>query len=616
MERHNNGHRVLFVIWGFCILLWVPAVAHGATYYVRTDGNNANTGLTNTPGGAWRTIDYAADRVSAGAVVRVQTGTYSERVTPSVNGTSVSNTITFVADGPAVVCGWDFSNSRYIRVIGFVVDTDAGTCSQSNGCVQIEGANSYLEFWNNEFRDANYNGIRIGLYDEISNSLIVGNTFHNFGIGNGSGMAVGLRGNGNVIAYNEVYNSHPDGFLMAGSHNRWVNNHTHDFSEASGGHADVFQTGSNDLGWSYNLIEANFQVGLGNLGDEHTAQISHGQASMCSGACGPMRENIFRHNVWHNVSNGTVGINQASVGPITFTRYYHNTTAGAQRHSPTTRYGIAWYGPNISDGYIHNNIEYKSWGDDATSNLEVYYVSGGLTADHNLAFDPNRTVTFASPWTSQTNPQSNVDPRFVDYANDNFALSSGSGATGMGGALTETVTSGTGTTFSVATNGGGFFRGPVPGLIQYGGNLGAGDVITVGDDRVRISRVSGDSITATAAFSWGAGEPVFYGRTASRDIGAYPYVAGGYALTAGYSRSGGAVTVSVSNEDLVRFVVCYEDGIPAVVDNSSPFTCSVGDGALDVRVYPLYPSKRLFVAAASGESSNQAPAAPVNVTIK
>ena len=57
----------------------------------------------------------------------------------------------------------------------------------------------------------------------------------------------------------------------------------------------------------------------------------------------------------------------------------------------------------ISNGYIHNNIEYDSWGDSATSGLEVYYVEGGLTADYNLAYDPSGTVTFAPVWTSQAN---------------------------------------------------------------------------------------------------------------------------------------------------------------------------------------------------------------------
>ena len=70
------------------VLLLSSAVAHAATYYVRTDGNDGNDGSTNTSGGAWRTINWAVDHASAGDVVRVQTGTYSERVSPGVSGSA------------------------------------------------------------------------------------------------------------------------------------------------------------------------------------------------------------------------------------------------------------------------------------------------------------------------------------------------------------------------------------------------------------------------------------------------------------------------------------------------------------------------------------------------
>jgi hypothetical protein len=526
--------------------------------------------------------------------------------------------VTFVADGEVIVCGFVFSGSSFIRVIGFIIDSEVGACTIQNGCVEISGNASYLEFWHNTIRNGRESGIRCVTNGVINNSLIIGNTFYNFGIGNGSGMAVATIGANNLIAYNEVYNSHPDGFLMYAANTRWLNNYTHDFSEASGGHSDVFQTGSNNIGWRYNLIESNFQVGVGNTGNEHTAQISHAQAQYCSGSCGDMTENIFRHNVWHNVSEGTLGINQTDIGTITYTRYYHNTTADACKNTVNqlTRYGLAWYGAGTHNSYIHNNIEYDSWGDSATSNLMVYYVTGGLIADNNLAYDPNGNVTFVLPWTSQSNPQSNVNPQFVDYTNDDFHLQANSGAIGRGGPLTWTSGSGTGTTFNVVANGGGFFRGDDPNLSQYGGNLVVGDLIKVGIHTVRIASISGDAITAIAPFTWANGEPVYYGASTTPDIGAYPYMAGGNDLRATYSVSGGAVTVVPSAPNLVRFVVCYEDGIPTTVVNSSPYTCSVGTGSMDVRVYPLYASKTLYIRATLGEPDDiSRPSPPANLRI-
>lgn len=57
------------------------------TYYVRTDGSDSNTGLSNTAGGAFRTIQYAVNyvtqNVDAGTysiTINVADGTYSESV--------------------------------------------------------------------------------------------------------------------------------------------------------------------------------------------------------------------------------------------------------------------------------------------------------------------------------------------------------------------------------------------------------------------------------------------------------------------------------------------------------------------------------------------------------
>ena len=596
--------------------LLTASCANAATYYVRTDGSNSNAGTANNSGGAWQTIDYAADHASPGDIVRVQAGTYSERVTPGVNGTGVDTTVTFVADGTAVVCGWDFTSSEYIRVIGFTVDTNAGSCSISNGCVMLGGINSHLEFWNNTFRDANYNGVRIGVNDVINSSLIIGNTLYNFGVGNGSGVGIGIRGNNNLIAYNEIYNSHPDAFTIFGSNNRWTNNYIHDLSEASGGHSDIFQTGSSTNGWNYNLIEANFQVGMGNLGDEHTAQISHGQAATyCPSGCGPMTENIFRRNVWHNVSQATIGINQTSDGTISFTRYYNNTTAEACENAPTNRYGLAWYGTGTSDGFIYNNIEYESWGNSAISNLEVFYVTGGLSLDYNLAYDPDGSVSFAAPWNSQQHSRSNADPQFADYANDDFHLGNESAARNNGGPLATVIGSGSGTTFAVTSDGGGFFKGDNTNINQYGGNLVTGDSIIVGTDQVTITSITGDTITVAESFTWADGDPVYYGSDTTPDIGAYPYIASGYNLTAAYSQSENSIIVTPSNNNLVRFIVCYENGIPVSADSTSPYTCPAINGSPDIRAYPFYADKTLYRTAMPNTPDTTPPDNPTGLQV-
>ena len=47
-------------------------------------------------------------------------------------------------------------------------------------------------------------------------------------------------------------------------------------------HSDVFQSNSSSLGLSYNLFEANFAIGAGNLPNEHGALFQNQIAVSCS----------------------------------------------------------------------------------------------------------------------------------------------------------------------------------------------------------------------------------------------------------------------------------------------------------------------------------------------
>lgn len=100
----------------FTILLAVgmitlyAASASAATYYVRTDGNDANSGSGNSSGQAWATIQHAAASVQPGDTILVQTGVYSENVTIAKTGTS-SLPIIFRGEGPVSVGSVNFARS-------------------------------------------------------------------------------------------------------------------------------------------------------------------------------------------------------------------------------------------------------------------------------------------------------------------------------------------------------------------------------------------------------------------------------------------------------------------------------------------------------------------------
>jgi len=579
------------------LLTFAAAISVDATvYYVRTDGDNGNAGTSNSSGGAWRTIDYAADNVSAGDTVRVQAGTFEERVSPVSSG-NVSNPITFVADGEVIMCGWDISGKSHIRIIGFVIDTDSGACIKRAGCIQLSGTNNFLEFWHNTMRDAGSNGIRLGRDDVINNCLVIGNVLHNFGVGNGGGVGLNIYGNDNLVAHNELYNCHPDGISIKGSRNRFLNNYTHDFSEVSGGHSDVFQSGSSSLGLSNNIIEATFQVGTGIGGDEHAFQISNSQGNVYG--YGIMTENIFRRNIWHNLGSG-FGINQASSGDITNTRYYHNSTIEAAETAPNNRRAFTLISPGVKNTFIYNNIEYESWGDAATTYIDVYYADGAVTIDNNLAFDPQGDVSFFSPWTTQSSSQSNADPAFKDYDNDDFTLGSGSRAIGNAGHLTNINEPFDTYGLSFEVNDAGFFSGDNPNISQYGGNLVVGDTITVGSQVRKIVAIDGNTITVDAPLSWVNNAKVYYGDKDNPDIG--PYTAEHTPLLmAGISKSGNMHEVVPSGD--TRWVVFYVDGIPTIVDNEAPFQASIDSETVTAVAYAQFASKIPYVKATNdGES--------------
>ena len=156
MEKRVVQKAVLAIL----VLLFSPSVVSATTYYVRTDGSNSNTGLANTAGGAWLTIDYAADNVAAGDTIRVQAGTYAESVSPGKGGT-LASPITFVADGAVTFCTLVLGDGdNYLRFIGFTIDTNAGSCAKAARAVAIANASTTtgVEFWNNTIRDANQAG--------------------------------------------------------------------------------------------------------------------------------------------------------------------------------------------------------------------------------------------------------------------------------------------------------------------------------------------------------------------------------------------------------------------------------------------------------------------------
>ena len=101
------------------------------TYYVRTDGNDSNTGLVNNSGGAFLTIQKAVDVTST---LDVSTFTVTIQV---ADGTYVANLVTLknaVGSGEVVIQG-NSSTPDNVVIDGGFVKSSAGTVYTVKDCL-------------------------------------------------------------------------------------------------------------------------------------------------------------------------------------------------------------------------------------------------------------------------------------------------------------------------------------------------------------------------------------------------------------------------------------------------------------------------------------------------
>ena len=211
-----------------------------ATYYVRTDGSDSNSGTSNSAGGAWATVQKACNTVTAGDVVNIETGTYAETPTMATSG-SVGNLITFqkAPGASAIIDGGtgthDFNahtfrlNGSYVKLDGLEIKRGRGqgvyitgqSCTvtrclvhtiQNTGIYCYYGYTPTITF--NTIHDCfeiaaggNSDGITVtnNFEHEPANATITDNVIYNI---SDDGIDV-FTTQGNTIARNVVYNCGP-----------------------------------------------------------------------------------------------------------------------------------------------------------------------------------------------------------------------------------------------------------------------------------------------------------------------------------------------------------------------------------------------------------------------
>jgi hypothetical protein len=113
------------------------------TYYVRTDGSDNNTGLANTAGVAFRTIQKAVSMipqiVNHAVSVNVAAGTYAEE--PSLKGFSGSGHVGLYGTGVVNVIAMEIGRCQRVQIFGITFTTTTKTSVNT-----YEGG--YIEFRN------------------------------------------------------------------------------------------------------------------------------------------------------------------------------------------------------------------------------------------------------------------------------------------------------------------------------------------------------------------------------------------------------------------------------------------------------------------------------------
>ncbi|MDJ1482645.1 choice-of-anchor Q domain-containing protein [Cytophagaceae bacterium YF14B1] len=180
------------------LFLWGLASSLATSYYVRTDGNDSNTGTSNSSSGAFKTITKACAIAQPGDVVNINDGIYveGEILINNKNG-SKTNVVTIqainkhkaiiqsISGGSAIF----MNNSKGVVLDGLEVTFQTPTSSYYFGILAVDSY--YITVKNCFVHDIGSSGIQLnnGEYFVIENNIIRDNA-KNTGNPNGSGISI------------------------------------------------------------------------------------------------------------------------------------------------------------------------------------------------------------------------------------------------------------------------------------------------------------------------------------------------------------------------------------------------------------------------------------------
>lgn len=420
MKRLNQCFSVLLVV------ALLSQAASGATYYVRADGNNSNAGTTDSAGGAWLTVQKAANTAGPGDTVIVGNGTFPEIVVTKTNGTSGSP-VTFQGSGATKIYSFGLDH-QFNYVDNFQIVTGgviyAGLRFTASN---IRMTRCYIDNLSAiPIRMTDSGGTTPAVANWPTNVYIAQNTITNCAT---SAKSIQFVGSYSTIESNYITSNQQDAFNLYGGNNliQWntVTNILWDtVNTADPNHNDWLQTEDLSTGW-YSTNNTFY----------------HNLAINCNSAIVQLQPNSqtnnyhtlkFFNNVFVNFTfNSSAGIPNCSWESNVFYKcatsngfnspltYYSGDT---QFRSPPSRVRNNAF---VACGYLTNaGVAYE---------FGYTNAAAGNSANYNFkAGHPEQSYAAISGYGAELNGVSGGNPLFVDITNGDARLQAGSPLIGVG----------------------------------------------------------------------------------------------------------------------------------------------------------------------------------------
>jgi parallel beta-helix repeat protein len=467
----------------FLIVFGLVVFGHGADYYVSKSGNDSNPGTEAQP---WKTIQKAANTLTAGDTVYIKAGSYYERVQPQKSG-SAGNYITYTAypgdtviiDGSGISLPYDWgglfdiSNRSYIKVSGLQIK-NAGP--NDNNCGILVDYGNYITLENNYTYNTTSSGI--GVWDS-SNITLDGNEVE-LACNDGEQECISVAVTDTfVVKNNHVHNGGPGSIgaegicLKDGSRNgKAYNNRVHDMNRL-GIYLDAWDKHTYNIEVYSNIVY----------------DINGNDGITLASESGGLLENItIYNNIVYNADENGIAITRngdSATHPMKNITIINNTFYN--NGSPDWGGGIGVDNPNLQSAVIRNNIVSQN----------VFYSiivepdspMGNITIDHNL-------IHGFRDYDDETRGSNYVegDPLFVNASAANFHLQSNSPAIDAGSS-----SSAPGSDYDGNTRPSG--SGYDIGAFEYGASGGSGPVISLNPYTLDVTALIGSTGPFTRTFS-------------------------------------------------------------------------------------------------------------------